>query len=217
MNDMMITNITCPSCGSVSLKHVKRERDIKVPYSEQHSVTLDEYTCLDCGFSGDITGKNDSILEHAIGEANHEALRNIIDHLTSRAISMAAMERALELPQRTLTKWKNQIASPSSAGFALMKMIRTFPWLLEVAEHQYEPVISQRIFINHAIESLLSAVAVYQGVTVKEMGSVRAGTATICYVRFETNQRATTCSSPSTMIANSNNAEIVQKISLQEA
>lgn len=177
------SEIICPACGSTSVKYTRKDKDISVPYSNVKTISITEYICSTCGATGDFVGDNDAVLEGALKSANKEAIHNILQYLNSLNISMAAIERALELPQRMLTKWKNDLTGQSAAGVALMKMVRTFPWLLDVAENKYDAVISQRIFITQAVNDLLSHAAV-QGMVVTETGMVEKGGYVWCYARF---------------------------------
>ncbi len=184
MSEINKKKIICPSCASESVTLVKKEKDITVPYGEKHRVTVNEYSCSTCGFTGDFTGDNDGIVDHALTVANQEAVYNILDYFSSKAISMAAIERAFEIPQRTLTKWKNG-ASPTAAGFALMNVLRTFPWILQVAENKYDPIKSREIHISNAVNDLLVLSAAYQGKVIAEVGHIEKGSSVWCYARFE--------------------------------
>jgi len=49
--------------------------------------------------------------------------------------NLAWVERILELPQRTMARWKTGKVSATSE--ALIRMIHAMPWLLDVAEKRY--------------------------------------------------------------------------------
>ncbi|MCP4353876.1 MAG: NUDIX hydrolase [Desulfobacterales bacterium] len=72
---------------------------------------------------------------------------------------MASIERALELPQRTLTKWKNGRTKPSATVITLLKFLRIFPWLLEVAENKFDYSTAQKIHIENAVNKLLASLS----------------------------------------------------------
>ncbi len=44
---------------------------------------------------------------------------------------------------------------PSSPGIALLKLLRVFPWLLEVAENKYDFALSQKIHMTVAFKEML--------------------------------------------------------------
>jgi hypothetical protein len=60
------------------------------------------------------------------------------------------------LPQRTLSKWKNGVTNPSASGTALMKFLWLYPWLLEVAESQYDYAKAQKIYITSALGEVIT-------------------------------------------------------------
>ncbi|NOQ45082.1 MAG: hypothetical protein GQ559_00135 [Desulfobulbaceae bacterium] len=144
----------CPACGNDNIIEDKITHLINEAFGGSKSVELVKDTCELCGTSGDFSSKNDELLEEEINKLKVAAAINILQNFAENGISMSSMERALELPQRTLTKWKSG-TKPSAAGLALLKFLRTFPWLLEVAEHKFDYSVAQRIHINTAIKNLL--------------------------------------------------------------
>jgi len=149
---MTSDEIICPACGSNSVAAARVEKKLTLPFGNQKTIFIEEYTCGECGTQGDFIGTNDTIIEEAYTKANLEIVNNIIDEFSRHKVSMATMERALGLSQRTLTKWKNGMSHPSPAGTALFKMLGSFPWLLEVADNNYEPGISQYVFLCSAVK-----------------------------------------------------------------
>ena len=97
---------------------------------------------------------------------------------------MSAIERALSLPQRTLTKWKNGVIKPSAAGLALMKYIRTFPWLIEVAENNFEYNIAQKIYISSAIQIFLNSLN-FDTKDFSEAGIIATSQSTFLYMKYD--------------------------------
>lgn len=61
-------------------------------------------------------------------------------HLVNQGHTLASMERALDLPNRTLSKWRTE--GTSMAGVTLVRLLRTFPWLLNVAAHDYSQSVA---------------------------------------------------------------------------
>lgn len=147
--------ISCPACGSEAVVTEKVEREISLSFGVKKTISIDQNTCSECGMQGDFTGINDTIISESYDKANLDVVNSIVEDFAGNKTSMAAIERSLDLPQRTLTKWKNNLSHPSSTGVALMKMIGTFPWLLDVAEANYDPAISQKIFIKSAVDTLM--------------------------------------------------------------
>lgn len=140
----MINNIICPACGSHEIIKIETNDFIKEAYSDGESIQLINYTCGDCHSEGDFFNENEEKINRAIVRQNKNAISNILNDFIEQKITLSSIERVLGLPQRTLIKWKNGNNYPSAAGITLLKMIRTFPWLLEVAENQYDYNISQQ-------------------------------------------------------------------------
>jgi hypothetical protein len=145
----------CPVCGSSRL--TKNNHQETVSEELGGSLLIDKvlYRCEDCGSEGDFFDENEPIIEKTIQSLKNDLVISILDEFTSNKISFSSMERALDLPQRTLTKWKNGASSPTSAGITLLKFIKLFPWLLDVAENHFEYVTAQRIHLNAAWQKIV--------------------------------------------------------------
>lgn len=142
-------NMTCPACGSSNIIQRKEQRKIYIDYFEGEThldTTFEE--CLDCETDGEFYSDNDELVKSALTKKKTEAIVKIIDAL-SQSHNLAAVERALDLPQRTLSKWKSGQA-PSAAGATLMKLIAFFPWLIDIANLKYNLNEAEAIF-GHAI------------------------------------------------------------------
>lgn len=69
-------------------------------------------------------------------QTGSEDLADLLQRL-EEITQIAHAERVLGLPARTIARWKTGHASASAT--ALLRFIVTYPWLLEVAEDQFEP------------------------------------------------------------------------------
>lgn len=145
----------CPECGSKAVIENIKNISIKEPFADEVNIETKEDTCSSCGSQGDFLNQNETLIEEAIKNLKQTSIKNILNSFADNKMSMSSIERALEIPQRTLTKWKNSVNNPSSTGIALMRFITLFPWLLEVAENKYNYIEAQKIHINTAIEELL--------------------------------------------------------------
>jgi len=147
----------CPVCGSDKLESILRKETINGDLGKDTVIDVPHEKCMDCGFEGDVLGENDKTIEKALSVLNKKYIDEVLNFFIEKKINFAGIERAVGLPQRTLTKWKNGISSPTAAGIALLKYLRTFPWLIEVAENKYDFNISQKIFITEALNMLLKS------------------------------------------------------------
>lgn len=149
-------DVICPACGSNNLTKSNYREKIKESLGGSLSIDKILYHCNDCDFEGDIFNENEPVIEKSIQTLKTDLVISILDEFSANKISFSSIERALELPQRTLTKWKNGASSPTSAGIALLKYIKLFPWLLEVAENKFDYATSQRIHLNVAWQKIVS-------------------------------------------------------------
>ncbi|MCK4796007.1 MAG: hypothetical protein KAT05_01430 [Spirochaetes bacterium] len=195
----------CPACGSENIKKNKRVKYIEMPFGGKKSTEIIEYECNTCGTSGDFFNKNEEHLQKIISELKNESISNILNNFTDNHISLASIERALDIPQRTLTKWKNKTVNPSSTGIALFRFLRLFPWLLEVAENKYNYVKAQKIQMKSAFNKMLESMSFNQTDFVKA-GIVTTSNQLYLYLQYEQN----IASSQNTQtIVNNDNMQII--------
>jgi hypothetical protein len=71
----------------------------------------------------------------------------------SMGISEAAIERALDLGQGSL-----RVASLTEDPEAtvLLRLIRVYPWLIDVAESNFDENTSQRIMLHNAVDVMMN-------------------------------------------------------------
>jgi DNA-binding transcriptional regulator YiaG len=119
--------------------------------------------CMECGSEGDFFDENEETTEKVLSKLKEEYVNEVLDFFNEKKISFAGIERAVGLPQRTLTKWKNGISTPTAAGIALLKYLRTFPWLVDVAENKFDYDISQKIFMKVAFNTFVNSVQFING------------------------------------------------------
>jgi len=165
----------CPVCGSDKLDSIVQKETINGDLGKDLIIEVPHDKCMDCGFEGDICGENEKIIEKALSTLNEKYIDEVLNFFIEKKINFAGIERAVGLPQRTLTKWKNGISSPTAAGIALLKYLRIFPWLIEVAEQKYDFNISQKIFVSEAVNMLLKSITLNSNDFEKNGYSATAG------------------------------------------
>jgi hypothetical protein len=138
----------CPACGSDSIETTTRKHSLPVVYGDP--AVYDEVTdkCLVCGECGDFSESNDDEVEKALDLARKHSVVSILDVMSQAGIKMAYMERALDLPARTLARWKN--GEISAASLALLRIIRTYPWVIEVADARFDQSVVRSKVVEEA-------------------------------------------------------------------
>lgn len=147
--------ISCPVCGSQKIHPIQIERELSEGFGFSKHITLPGSACDACGFSGDFLHKNKKVLKQAKEELQSRLMIEILEYFTEQHISFAGIERALDLPQRTLTKWKHGKTKPSASAIALFKYLRTYPWLLQVADTGFETEAAQKIHLEIAARKMM--------------------------------------------------------------
>lgn len=144
--------VSCPICGSdnttchktVSYGSLTLGNDFK--YEEVY------YVCGSCKEEGDFFSETDKNYLASEKKAQAELVKSILEKLNQAHISMAMLERVLELPVRTLTRWKN--GDFSSSSLALLRILITFPWIINVAEQKFDSIFARSSIVKAAIQVL---------------------------------------------------------------
>ena len=144
-----MNKIQCPACDSYNVTVCEKQGIAQAVYGTEVPYNEKVIKCNDCESSFvDNTIAVDPYSK-ALEQSKKESVTCILDSLSQLGTNLAAMERALELPQRTLSRWKSG-ADPSAAGLTLLRFINTYPWLLEVADAKYDITFANMILINQA-------------------------------------------------------------------
>ena len=68
--------------------------------------------------------------------------------------SFSNIERCFELPQRTLENWLTGKSKPDEGALPLLKIIDTYPWLINVALKDYEETAAKKIMTIAGLEEM---------------------------------------------------------------
>ena len=118
----MNPEIECPVCGSKDIRPENIEEKTLLPFDHSFIYEKVMHTCNNCGEEGEFTEEGDENYLKALEIAKRESLGTIVEGLNSKGHSLAYMERALQLSQRTLSQWKSK--GITSSGMALMRIIK---------------------------------------------------------------------------------------------
>ena len=141
--------LKCLVCGSEDLETETNIRHHGVPYGYSVKAEQIVYVCDVCGAR--IEESDDNNFEIELAKSQRESLELILSFLKEEGYSMSSIERALELPARTISRWKSG-NDPSASGLALLRIIRTYPWILDVAERQYLDPVANSILVKNALK-----------------------------------------------------------------
>jgi len=146
----------CPFCDSTNVT-IKKSYDYKnIPYSQKAKLETQQLLCKDCGMEIDVSD-DDKILE-AIETTTKKSISEIIDQLKEKTDwSFAELEHALDLPERTFSRWKSN-PKLSASSITLLRLIRTYPWLAAVADYEYE-----KEYATQAIKNAYEGITKYYG------------------------------------------------------
>jgi len=147
----------CPACGSTDVRQEQVNESLPVPYGEDVVVATTQFTCAVCGETGDFTGENDAIVESALKKRVGESVLQMFEGLAAMGISLAYFERALRLPARTTARWK--AGELSAAPVSLLRAVRTYPWLLEVADSGFDRTVASFKLLEAAARLVTSALS----------------------------------------------------------
>ena len=143
-------NNSCPICSSDTLETTKTKEYIPVIYGDKaiYDKTLNK--CLTCEEEGDFFEVNDAVFSDALNKANKKSISDMVNYLAEKKISASCIERSLNLPARTISRWKT--GDFSAASIALLRIIRTYPWIIEVADEKYNESIASIKVVENAVK-----------------------------------------------------------------
>ncbi|MCK4943937.1 MAG: hypothetical protein KAS65_10185 [Candidatus Aminicenantes bacterium] len=150
-----VKSIKCPACGELDYNLIKEVTSNTAPYGPEITDTEITYKCNICDSEFDYYDIIGEESESSLEISKKKSIDGMVNYLSNIGYNMAAIERALELPQRTISRWKSS-KELSSIGIALLRIIRTYPWIIEVAEEKFDFNTALQIHIQNAVKDLLS-------------------------------------------------------------
>lgn len=147
----------CPVCGSSEIQIKPGHSFIAAPYGPSVSYEDNVSECDACGSIVSLSKFLDHTDQKALQESAKESYDSMLSYLKENGISSAYIERALELPQRTVSRWKFT-GELSAISVALLRIVRTYPWILKVAERKFDPLVANKEMLKNAVEKMFSSV-----------------------------------------------------------
>jgi len=182
-----MTDIQCPACGSDSVESYVKTIWLSESLGSKKNIELVENKCKICGTTGDFNNKNEIQLKEAFAEMKTEVAISILEQFQKEKRNLSSLERALELPQRTFAKWKNRSVNPSATGVVLLKFLKTFPWLIEVAEQHFDPQMADRILLENALSKFFSELQRVKPEV--QTGMIRSEASSFVFLEFSNQER----------------------------
>ncbi len=145
--------VQCPSCGSESIAIEEREDTAQAVFGPKVAYKEIVYKCNECDFSFTDEDAMPNGYIGALEQSRKQSVGLILDSLSRTGYSMAAAERALELPARTLSRWKSG-QDLSAAALALLRIINIYPWVIEVADSKYDERYAKVILGKYAMATM---------------------------------------------------------------
>jgi DNA-directed RNA polymerase subunit RPC12/RpoP len=147
-----MSKIQCPYCGSAKAQELASKHVSHLTMGPSFEYNFRSYKCSSCSEEFEADKENHDSFLAAEKTAQGIAVKNILDSITAKGISMAQFERAFELPQRTCSRWKS--GDVSSTTLALLRTVVTYPWIIKVAECGFEPAFAQREVVEQCAASI---------------------------------------------------------------
>ena len=152
----MSEKLVCPECDSEDIKELKINKSDTLPFGSPFEYKAVVHECKKCGergsFSNQAMEENQKEYYLAQKNANKLSINYITQHLGDTGNSMAHIERSLGLAQRTLSRWKS--SGVSASGMTLMRIVHTYPWVLDVADENFDEQFAKRELISQAANAL---------------------------------------------------------------
>lgn len=126
----------CPVCNGSKIKSRMVVKQVSDPLGPPHDYEAEEDTCLMCGEVGDFNAVNGDALRAALFESGCDFVQSAIQEMGEQGIAAVSIDRICRLKIGTAGKWqKRQDITPEA--IALMRFLRTLPWLLDVADEDF--------------------------------------------------------------------------------
>lgn len=153
----------CECCGSDNTEVRTSSRFFPIPFSDVLEYKNSVIHCNEC--NEDVEFEENQSVDSFLSVENPNytaALRKSIDNMLSDLqkmdISQSHIERTFDIPARTLSKWRNDRNLPSAAAMSFLRIVRLFPWMLNVAEKNYDNEKSHHIALKNEVQYLFQKI-----------------------------------------------------------
>lgn len=145
------TEPKCPICDAAAVSVREEQVVVQAPFGPRVTCVQRLWTCRACGEDS----APDDLAAHARaeGESERGSVRQMLADLAARGVTSTYIERALSLPFGTLARLVEGAAAADPVGLALLRLVRTYPWLLAVADEHFDEDTAARLLSEAASAS----------------------------------------------------------------
>lgn len=143
--------IKCNYCGSSSFDTIIEKQTEFEPFGE--IIEFDEkiLRCKSCGDEINYTLNFTDEFDQAQKKSEESSIHNILEYFNKKNIRLKDIEDSLGLPIRTLSRWKSRL-NYSKIGLTLLRVIRSYPWIIYVAARRFEKKYVDAVFKEAAMK-----------------------------------------------------------------
>ncbi|MCK5760394.1 MAG: hypothetical protein KAH33_03815 [Candidatus Delongbacteria bacterium] len=143
--------IKCNYCGNSNFNKRKEKQTEFEPYGEIIEFKEDIWVCKKCGDELNYTLNYTDGYEKAQKKSEVSSIKNMLAYLTKGRIKLKDIEDSLGLPVRTLSRWKSKL-NYSKVGLTLLRVVRSYPWIILVAARRFESKAVDEVFKQAAMK-----------------------------------------------------------------
>ncbi len=144
-------NIKCNYCGNESFTSVIEKQTEYVPFGEIVEFEEKILRCKKCGDEINFTLNYTDEYEKAQKISEQSSIKNILEFFNKKNIKLKDIEDSLGLPVRTLSRWKSRL-NYSAIGLTLLRVIRSYPWIIYVAARKFDKKYTDAVFKEAAMK-----------------------------------------------------------------
>ena len=151
MKNKNSNKIQCDYCGNKKLTEKIEDNYQKEPFGDIIEFKEKILKCDDCGEEISFTLNYTDDYEKAKLKSEKSSILNILNSFQKKKISFTDIENSLELPTRTLSRWKQQL-NYSKIGLTLLRIVKSYPWIILVAAKKFDKKVTEDIFKKAAMK-----------------------------------------------------------------
>lgn len=140
---------SCPVCGNEDMNEITFELQTQLTLGDEFTVKGPARQCPNCEHVEEDIQSSEPFRE-AVLAATQQSVNNMIDHLRAEGLKMSYIERAFELPSKTLNRWKSGGES-SATSLAFLRTLVTYPFVVEVAMKRFDQAFAQQVLLREGM------------------------------------------------------------------